>query len=72
MTETRSAASARRRRDTYQPRLAAADEPRKALNALVGWWMAEWYRLPAVERAVEFDRLRQITVALNEKAAESR
>jgi hypothetical protein len=68
VTTTAAARSADRRRATYDTRLLAARDDREWLNAVVGWLMAEWYRLPpSVRRSID-DPLLTLARDLNRRA----
>ncbi len=56
-----------RRRLHYTRRIDAATTDRERINALVGWWMAEWHRLSDADRRVEFGRLAAVCRELNDR-----
>lgn len=66
---TRAERKVARRRLLYTRRINAATTDRDRINALVGWWMAEWHRLDPARRVAEFDRLHRICEDLTTRSA---
>ncbi len=68
---TRRAVSAQQRADMYSARLAACslEQPRGRINAVIGWVMSEWLRLPEGERETELSRLLVLVREWNGRAA---
>lgn len=66
---TRKEQAAARRAALYKGRLAAAGRSeRDRMNALVGWLMTEFYRMPIDEKPTWFQKIRDLAEEMNERS----